>query len=85
MRRKVIAHDYRLTEVQNALAAIMERLTAIERHLGLAGPGVKPAASGDQPAPGGKPAAEDKPESRGDKPAAEDKPEFPEDKPASGE
>jgi hypothetical protein len=66
----VIAHDYRLTEVQNALAAIMERLTAIERHLGLAGPGVKPAASGDQPAPGGKPAAEDKPESPDDKPAS---------------
>jgi ATP-dependent Clp protease ATP-binding subunit ClpA len=70
-RRRVIAHDYRLTEVQNTLAAIMKRLTVIERHLGLAGPDVEPAASGDQPAPGGKPAAvEDEPGSPGGKPAS---------------
>ena len=71
VRRRAIAHDYRLTEVQNTLAAIMKRLTVIERHLGLEGPDVKPAASGNEPAPGGAPAAaEDKPESPGDKPAS---------------
>ena len=96
-RRSRIAQDYRLTEVQNALAVIMKRLTVIERHLGLAAPGVKPAdqpgapgeqaASGDQPgAPGEQAASGDQP-APGGKPAAaeDDDPEVPGDEQASGE
>ncbi len=84
VRRGAVTRDYLLTEVQNTLATIAERLTAIERHLGLAGrpesPDVKPA-SPDKPAAG-----DDKPAAGDDKPAAgDDKPAPPDDKPASGE
>ncbi len=72
-RRAAASRDYLLTEVQNTLATIAERLTVIERHLGLAGgqqpPDVRPAAAGDEPAPGGKPAADDQPPP-GDNPAS---------------
>jgi ATP-dependent Clp protease ATP-binding subunit ClpA len=73
VRPSVVARDHLLTEVQNTLATIAERLTVIERHLGLAGPGGKPAAAPDQPMPPGQPTAED------------DKPASPDDKQASGE
>jgi ATP-dependent Clp protease ATP-binding subunit ClpA len=98
-KEQKVAQDFRLAEVQSTLAVIAERLTAIERHLGLAGhpdsPGVKPAAGEGKPAAGeGKPAAgEDKPAAGEGKPAVpegkpavpEDKPAPPDDRPASGE
>ena len=77
VRRGAVTRDHLLTEVQNTLATIAERLTAIERHLGLAG---RPES------PDVKPASPDKPAAGDDKPAAgDDKPAPPDDKPASGE
>jgi ATP-dependent Clp protease ATP-binding subunit ClpA len=89
-RRSAVTRDHLLTEVQNTLATIAERLTVIERHLGLPGgresPGGTPAAAGDQPAPGGQPAASSgQPAAPGGQPAAGDQPPLPGDNPASGE
>jgi ATP-dependent Clp protease ATP-binding subunit ClpA len=74
-RRGAVTRDHLLTEVQNTLATIAERLTVIERHLGLQGgresPGGQPAASSGQPAaPGGKSAAGGQPPLPGDNPAS---------------
>jgi hypothetical protein len=41
-----VAREFWLTEVQDALAKIADRLTAIERHLGMT---TRPAESGDPP------------------------------------
>jgi len=41
-----MAREFWLTEVQDALAKIADRLTAIERHLGMT---TSPAESGDPP------------------------------------
>jgi ATP-dependent Clp protease ATP-binding subunit ClpC len=57
-RRLTITREFWLTEIQNTLTSIADRLTAIERHLGVvdrpaaaAGPGDPPAtAPGDRPA-----------------------------------
>jgi ATP-dependent Clp protease ATP-binding subunit ClpA len=68
MERIAVSYDYLLTEVRNSLAAMADRLTAIERHLGLTAgteeaggsPGDKPAEGhADQPdPPGGGPSGE---------------------------
>jgi ATP-dependent Clp protease ATP-binding subunit ClpC len=44
--RTAVAREFWLTEVQDALAKIADRLTAIERHLGMT---TRPAESGDLP------------------------------------
>jgi ATP-dependent Clp protease ATP-binding subunit ClpC len=60
--RRVLAREFWLTEMQDALAKIADRLTAIERHLGMT---ARPAESGDPPgqepddSPGGSQAAGD--------------------------
>ena len=64
-------HDFLLTEVRNSLASITERLTAIERHLGMPGR----AEDSGQP-------SEDKPGEPGDKP---EEPGEPGDVTASGQ
>jgi ATP-dependent Clp protease ATP-binding subunit ClpC len=48
MPRRVVAREFWLTEIQDALAKITDRLTAIERHLGMA---AHPAGSHDAPGP----------------------------------
>jgi hypothetical protein len=58
--RTAVRYDSLLAEVRNALAGITERLTAIERHLGMPGPAERSAEApddGGQPddPPGGKP------------------------------
>jgi ATP-dependent Clp protease ATP-binding subunit ClpA len=61
MERVAVSYDYLLTEVRNSLAAMADRLTAIERHLGLtAGTEVAGGSPGDKPAEGysGEPDAE---------------------------
>jgi len=60
--RRAVAREFWLTEMQDALAKIADRLTAIERHLGMT---ARPAESGDPPgqepddSPGGSQAAGD--------------------------
>ena len=44
--RRAVAREFWLTEMQDALAKIADRLTAIERHLGMT---ARPAESGDPP------------------------------------
>ena len=51
MERIAVSYDYLLTEVRNSLAAMADRLTAIERHLGMTA-GTEQAGG----SPGGKPA-----------------------------
>jgi hypothetical protein len=66
--RRPAAREFWLTEMQDALAKIADRLTAIERHLGMtAHPAAQDNPPGEKPSgpPGPKPAR-----SSGDKPAA---------------
>jgi len=44
--RTAVAREFWLTEMQDALAKIADRLTAIERHLGIT---TRPAESSDSP------------------------------------
>jgi ATP-dependent Clp protease ATP-binding subunit ClpA len=76
MARAAVSHDVLLTEVRNALAGISERLTAIERHLGMRG-----ADPGAEPDPGPDPHPEPHPEPG----RAEESGEAPGDVTASGE
>jgi ATP-dependent Clp protease ATP-binding subunit ClpA len=67
MARRAASYDLLVTEVRNSLASITERLTAIERHLGM------PVRAEDSGEPSG-----DKPDVPGDKPEEPgDKPEEP--------
>ena len=75
-RRLTMTRELWLTEIQNALASIADRLTAIERHLGIPDRPAAATTSGDPStaAPGDRPAAapDDSPAAAPDDPLAVD-------------
>jgi ATP-dependent Clp protease ATP-binding subunit ClpC len=74
-RRLTMTREFWLTEIQNALTSIADRLTAIERHLGMMDRPAAATASGDPraAASGDRPAApDDSPASGPDDPLAAD-------------
>ena len=75
-RRLTMTREFWLTEIQNTLASIADRLTAIERHLGMMDHPAAATASDDPPAaaPGDRPAAasDDSPAAAPDDPLAVD-------------
>jgi ATP-dependent Clp protease ATP-binding subunit ClpA len=87
MPRRVVAREFWLTEIQDTLAKITDRLTAIERHLGMA---AHPAGQDDAPGTeaGEKPEASsgEKPEaSSGEKPEASSSEKPGDDAPGDGQ
>jgi ATP-dependent Clp protease ATP-binding subunit ClpA len=81
MARSAVRYDFLLAEMRDSLAAMAERLTAIERHLGITASAAGTGSAGEPPGDGG--SADDK-GSPADEP--EDPPEDPpEDVTASGE